>query len=124
MNGEVLRAFVHKLISQSVCLELCNPRIEASLCLVVFVHLVERTTYELTRYHGRRVIERIAVGRHRTDETASSRLKFLINSAQRVAERIAERRRIAASEQTYELPAQVCFLQGLKEIIPIILQIA
>ena len=52
-------------------LYLSHPCVDVLVGLVVFVHLVERQTYKLSVTHLFRLVERIAVGRHGTDNVGT-----------------------------------------------------
>lgn len=105
-------------------LYLSHPCVDALVGLVVFVHLVERQTYKLSVNHRFRLVERIAVGRHATDNAGTYILCHIVQFCHSAYESVGVRLRVAAAEQCYCLAFEVGALQHLDAVIPVVLHLA
>lgn len=105
-------------------LYLSHPCVDALVGLVVFVHLVERQTYKLSVNHRFRIVERIAVGRHATDNVGTCILCRIVYLRHSAYEGVGVRLGVAASEDSYSLALKVGTLERLQSVVPVVLHLA
>lgn len=104
-------------------LYLSHPCVDALVGLVVFVHLVERQTYKLSVNHRFRIVERIAVGRHATDNVGTCILCRIVYLRHSAYEGVGVRLGVAASEDSYSLALKVGTLERLQSVVPVVLHL-
>ena len=105
----------------ALVLQLCDPGVDASVGLIVFVDFVECQTDKLATALCRRIIVGIAGGIDLTDKRAAGGCQTVVDFAHGAAKRVAERRGVAAAEQCYFLACQVLTLQLVEKVVPVVL---
>lgn len=91
------------MLFHSVVFQAFDPGIYTCRGLVVFVHFIKCETDEFAIDDSGRIVVGVAGGIHAADEFATGGFQVVVDCPDRVAESIAERRRIATAEQSDQL---------------------